>query len=268
MTTPVTTPATTRVTGGDERPRSVQSVDRALDILELLASSPGTLGVTEVARETGLAPGTAHRLLVALARRGWVRQDTGRRYGVGLAARRLGDAASGQLATIAAPALRAAVEATGETANLASLEGDVMVYVAQSPSPHTLRIFAEVGRRVPLHSTAVGKVVLAGMDPARAMALLAGVDRPAHTPHTLTTPEDLLRELDRVREQGFALDDEEQELGVRCVAVPVGSGPWATLALSVSGPTERMTREHAGAVVPELRRISDELAARGLGSTG
>lgn len=253
---------------GHEQPRGVQSVDRALDILELLASSPGTLGVTEVARATGLAPGTAHRLLVGLAGRGWVRQDAGRRYGVGLAARRLGDAASGQLAASAAPALRAAVEATGETANLAALEGDVMVYVAQSPSPHTLRIFAEVGRRVPLHSTAVGKVVLADMDPARARAVLGTGGLPARTPHTLTEPEDLLRELERVREQGYALDDEEQELGVRCVAVPVASGPRASLALSVSGPTERMSREHATAVVPQLRRIADDLATRGPGIAG
>jgi IclR family transcriptional regulator, acetate operon repressor len=252
----------------EDRQRGVQSVDRALDILELLASSPGTLGVTEVAREVGLAPGTAHRLLVALVQRGWVRQDTGRRYGVGLAARRLGDAASSQLATLAAPALRAAVEVTGETANLASLEGDVMVYVAQSPSPHTLRIFAEVGRRVPLHSTAVGKVVLAGMETGRALALLRAADRPARTPHTLTELDDLRRELEVVREQGYALDDEEQELGVRCVAVPVAGGPGALLALSVSGPTERMTRDYARAVVPQLRRIAGELATRGLGATG
>ena len=253
---------------GEERPRGVQSVDRALDILELLATTPGTLGVTEVAREVGLAPGTAHRLLVALAGRGWVRQDTGRRYGLGLAARRLGDAASGQLAALAAPALRAAVEVTGETANLAALDGEMMVYVAQSPSPHTLRIFAEVGRRVPLHSTAVGKVVLAGMEISRALGLLRGVQRPARTPHTLTELDDLRAELEQVREQGYALDDEEQEMGVRCVAVPVAGGPGTQLALSVSGPTERMTRDYARSVVPQLRRIAGELAARGLGATG
>lgn len=257
MSTPVT-----------ERPRGgVQSVDRALDILEMLASHPGTLGVTEIARGTGLAPGTAHRLLVGLAQRGWVRQDPGRRYGVGPAALRLGGAASTKLAAVAAPALRAAVEATGETANLASLDGDVMVYVAQSPSPHTLRIFAEVGRPVPLHSTAVGKVVLAGMEPALALELLAGTELVARTPRTLTDPDDLRAELDRVRDQGWALDDEEQELGVRCVAVPVGTGSaWARMALSVSGPTERMSREQAVSVVPALSRIAEDLGRRELGA--
>ena len=124
-------------TPGVGRPRGVQSVDRALDVLEVLADHRGTLGVTEVARAAGLPPGTTHRLLVALTQRGWVRQDPGRRYGVGPAAMRLGDAAYRELAAVAASALRAAVEATGETANLAVLEGDQMVYVAQSSSPHT-----------------------------------------------------------------------------------------------------------------------------------
>lgn len=250
-----------------ERPRGVQSVDRALDILELLASRPGTLGVTEIAREAGLAPGTAHRILGGLAQRGWVRQDPGRRYGVGPAALLLGGAASSKLAVVAGPALRSAVEATGETANLASLEGEVMVYVAQAPSPHTLRIFAEVGRPVPLHSTAVGKVVLAGMTPDQVRRLLQTTQLPARTPHTLTSVGDLRHELDRVRAQGFALDDEEQELGVRCVAVPVPtSTPWCRLALSVSGPTERMSRERAVTVVPDLRRIAEDLGRRELGA--
>ncbi|AXH97800.1 IclR family transcriptional regulator [Ornithinimicrobium avium] len=244
-------------------------MDRALDILELLASRPGTLGVTEIARGTGLAPGTAHRLLVGLAQRGWVRQDPGRRYGVGPGALRIGGAAATTLAVVAAPALRTAVEVTGETANLASLDGDVMVYVAQSPSPHTLRIFAEVGRPVPLHSTAVGKVVLAGMAPGPAMELLAGTRRTARTPHTLTDLAQLRDELDRVREQGWAMDDEEQELGVRCVAVPVATGSaWTRMALSVSGPTERMSRDRAVAVVPDLRRIAEDLGRRELGAAG
>ncbi|MCA1780783.1 MAG: IclR family transcriptional regulator [Intrasporangiaceae bacterium] len=247
----------------EDRPRAgVQSVDRALEILEVLADTRGTLGVTEVARAVGLPAGTAHRILVALGQRGWVRQDPGRRYGVGPAAMRLGDAAYREVAAVSAPALRAAVEATGETANLAVLEGDQMVYVAQSPSPHTLRIFAEVGRRVPLHSTAVGKVALAGLDADRAMALLAGRERVARTPHTLTDPEDLDRELGVVREQGFALDDEEQELGVRCVAVPVDVGG-VRLALSVSGPTERMTPEVARSLVPALQIIAADLVRSG-----
>lgn len=250
----------------DERPRGVQSVDRALDVLEVLAARPGTLGVTEIAREVGLAQGTVHRLLVALVARGWVRQDPGRRYGVGPAAMRLGDASQRELGAVAAPALRAAVQSTGETANLAVLEGRAMVYVAQAPSPHTLRIFAEVGRRVPLHSTAVGKVALAGLQPDAATALLAGRELEPRTPHTLPNVSAVCAELERVREQGYALDDEEQELGVRCVAVPVPL-EGLSVALSVSGPTERMTRAQAAAVVDDLRRIAAELAVQTLGGS-
>ena len=241
-----------------ERPRGVQSVDRALDIVELLAAG-SPLGVTEIARGVGLSPATAHRLVAGLASRGWVRQDADRRYAVGPAALRVGDASYRALGAAAAPALREAVRQTGETANLAVLEGGVMVYVAQSPSPHTLRIFAEVGRRVPLHSTAVGKVALAARPRDTWAELLARSPLEARTPQTLTTVEELTSELLTVRDQGFALDDEEQELGVRCVAVPV---PVAALevALSVSGPTERLTRERAREVVPALRRVATTLA--------
>lgn len=245
-----------------DRPPGVQSVDRTLDILELLASSPEPVGVTEVSRRLGLAQGTAHRLLGTLVQRGWARHDTGRRYAVGPAAMRVGDAAYRALGSSAGPVLRDAVQATGETANLAVLEGTQMVYVAQAPSPHTLRIFAEVGRRVPLHSTAVGKVALARMAPATRRALLGSGPLPSRTPHTVTAPDRLDTHLARVHEQGFALDDEEQELGVRCVAVPV---PLAGLevSLSVSGPTERMTPEAARAAVPALQRL-----ARLLGDSG
>lgn len=246
----------------DDRPRGVQSVDRALDILEVLAASPGTLGVTEIAREVGLAQGTAHRLLVALLQRGWARQDAGRKYGVGPAAMRLGDASYRELGAVANPALRAAVEATGETANLALLEGVEMVYVAQASSPHTLRIFAEVGRRVPLHSTAVGKVALAGLAPEAPRALLAGRALEARTPHTVTSLDALEVEVVQARREGYALDDEEQELGMRCVAVPVALHGLA-LALSISGPTERLSAERARSFVPELQRIGAGLLSPG-----
>lgn len=247
------------------RGRGVQSVDRTLAILEVLAGHPGPLGVTEVARATDLPAGTAHRLLTALSRRGWVRQDQDRRYGLGPSSLLLGDAAARELSTLAAPALRAAVEATGETANLAAFDGERMVYLAQHPSPHTLRIFAEVGRRVPVHSTAVGKVVLAALAPEEAGRVLATTTLEARTPHTLTSVESLLEEVSRVRGQGYAVDDEEQELGVRCVAVPVDLHG-GRMALSVSGPTERMTADVARGVVADLTRVAQDLAERARGS--
>src|SRR5690606_16342841 len=140
----------------------VQSVDRALDLLEAL--EPGVaLGVSDIARRAHLPTGTAHRLLGTLVARGYVRRDAERRYAPGPAALRLADVAQRELATVARRHLTRLVDVVGETANLAVLEGALMAYVAQVPSPHTLRIFAAVGRRVPVYSTAVGKAVLAAL---------------------------------------------------------------------------------------------------------
>lgn len=238
----------------------MQSVDRVLDVLEALAAAGAPLGVTEVARRAGLPQASTHRLLTALADRGYVRQDADRRYAVGLAALRLGDQAYRELGALALPHLRHAVVRTGETVNLAVLEGGLMVYVAQAPSPHTLRIFAEVGRRVPVHSTAVGKVALAGMSDDEAARLLGTRPLEARTPHTLTTPEAVLAAVRQARVDGYALDDEEQEVGVRCVAVPVADPVGVRAALSVSAPVERLSAEAAVGLVADLQEVATALA--------
>lgn len=139
------------------------------------------------------------------------------------------------------PALTALVEATGETANMAVLDGDRAVYLAQVPSKHSMRMFTEVGRRVHVHCTAVGKALAASLPESDVRALLARAGTPAQTPNTLTDVDQLVAHL------GFATDEAEQELGVRCVAVPVPDAP-APVALSVSGPSARFTPE----VVPAL----------------
>jgi IclR family transcriptional regulator, acetate operon repressor len=238
---------------------SVQSVDRALALLETLAGAEGPMGVGELAERTGLAQGTAHRLLHGLQLRGYVRHDASRKYSVGTAALRLGDAAQRSLARSARPYLAELVDVSGETANLAVLEGDDVVYVAQVPSPHTLRMFAEVGRHVPPHSTAVGKVLLAAMARERALALLRRTGLPRRTDATITDLEAFAAELDDVREQGWAADEEEQEAGVRCVAVPVGSGDQVLAAVSLSGPAERFGGGRDPELVQRMQRVSRRL---------
>ena len=232
----------------------VQSVDRALALLEVLASAGMPLGVGEVADLTDLPQGTVHRLLQTLAQRGYVRRDGGRKYSLGTAAIRLADAAQRALARSSRPLLAELVSLSGETANLAVLEGDDVVYVAQVPSPHTLRMFAEVGRHVPPHSTAVGKVMLAAMPREQALALLRRTGLTPRTEHTITDLATFAAELDRVAEQGWAADEEEQEYGVRCVAVPVGPGP-VVAALSLSGPADRFMGGRDAALVAEMRRV-------------
>jgi IclR family transcriptional regulator, acetate operon repressor len=245
-----------------DRVATVQSVDRALALLEALAAAEQPIGVGALAERTGLPQGTAHRLLQGLQARGYVRHDASRKYSVGSAALVLGDAAQRSLARSARPYLAELVDASGETANLAVLDGDDVVYVAQVPSPHTLRMFAEVGRHVPPHSTAVGKVLLAALPRNRALSILRRTGLPRRTPSTITSLDDFGRELDRVSERGWAADEEEQEAGVRCVAVPVGgdhSGP-VVAAVSLSGPAERFGGGRDPRLVETMQRVSREFA--------
>jgi IclR family acetate operon transcriptional repressor len=230
----------------------VQSVDRALDVLEVLALAGRPLGVGEVAESTRLPQGTVHRLLQSLHLRGYVRRDGARKYSLGTSAMRLADGAQRALARGARPYLAQLVAMSGETANLAVREGDDVVYIAQVSSPHTLRMFAEVGRHVPPHSTAVGKVLLAALPREEAVAILDRTGLPERTPTTITDLAAFEAELDRVAEQGWAVDEEEQETGVRCVAVPVGAA-----AMSVSGPAERFAGSDVPGLVGSMRAIAE-----------
>ena len=240
---------------------AVQSLDRALDLLEELARAEGPRGVGELSELTGLAQGTVHRLLQGLHVRGYVRRDAARKYSLGTASLLLADAAHRSLVRTARPYLAELVRLSGETANLAVLEGDDVVYVGQVPSPHTLRMFAEVGRHVPPHSTAVGKVLLADQPVDRTTALLRRTGLPPRTPTTITDLAAFLTELAQVRERGWAVDEQEQETGVRCVAVPVGPPGSVVAALSVSGPADRFAGEAADGLIATMQRIGQELGA-------
>jgi IclR family acetate operon transcriptional repressor len=236
----------------------VQSVDRAFGLLEVLADAGGELSLSHLAAESGLPLPTIHRLIRTLVDRGYVRQLPSRRYALGPRLINLGESASGMLANWARPWLSSLVDDLGETANLTMLDGDRVTYVAQVPSKHPMRLFTEVGRRVYLHSTGVGKVLLAQLDDHAVRTLINRAGMPAQTAQTITDPQAFLGEIARVRALGYAVDEGEQDVGVRCIAVAVTGGPSA-IALSVSGPTVRMTPELVDRAVPLLHQ-----AARGL----
>lgn len=237
----------------------VQSIGRAFELLECLADAGGELGLSELAAVTGLPLPTIHRIIRTLVAGGYVRQEATRRYALGPRLIRLGDTAGRMFGTRARPFLASLVDATGETANLAMLDGDEIVYVAQVPSRHSMRMFTEVGRRVLPHCTAVGKVLLAQLPPERVRALLARTGMPRHTEHTITDPEVFLAQLPGIARQGWALDDGEQEPGVRCLAAAVPHGT-ALAAVSVSGPAARVTEEARGRIVPALTVVAARLA--------
>ena len=239
----------------------VQSVHRALDLLEVVASRGGALTIGEIAQAAGLALPTTHRLLRTLVDRGYMRQASDRRYALGFRVLPLSAAASETVGAGAGRVLRQLVEEIGETANLAMLDGDQVAYVAQAPGRHAMRMFTEVGRRADVHCTAVGKALLAATTTeSQVRALLRRTGLAAHTPHTLTDLEQLLAQLREIADRGFALDEEEQEVGVRCVAVHVPASA-VPLALSVSGPAGRMNDDLVATAVPALQVAARSLAA-------
>jgi DNA-binding IclR family transcriptional regulator len=236
-----------------DRRESVQSLERAFDLLEAL-SEGGELGVTELANRTGLVPSTAHRLLHTLAKRGYVSQSTeSGRYLLGY---KVVEVASGlerrleRLRVAARPHLERIQRATGETVNLVVLDADRVVYVDQVEGSRNVRMFTTVGTSVPAHTTGAGKAMMAAGPPDAAPALYAGREPLERlTAHTLSTLEALEDDFVRIRRRGYAVDNEEHEEGVGCVATAVfdhTGRPCA--AISVSGPSARILHDNAPAL--------------------
>ena len=239
----------------------VQSLGRAFDVLELMAAADGEIALSRLAEESGLPGPTIHRIVRTLVARGYVLQMPSRRYTLGPRLIGLGSGARASVEAWASPPLHALAEETGETANLAMLDLDRVVYVAQVPSTrHTMRMFTEVGRRVarPLHRGRQGAARAAARRRRRGCWPPPGM--PATTPHTITDVDRMLEELAVVRAQGYAVDDGEQELGVRCVAVAVNP---ATAVLGVGAQQPGDPRRRAVAGRPCSRRRPDRLAGRG-----
>jgi DNA-binding IclR family transcriptional regulator len=231
----------------------IQSLARGLKILDLLAASPDGIGVSELAGVLGVDKGSASRLVATLARYGYAEKDENtRRYRLGPQVVSLSRSLllGTPLREAAKPFLRQLTERTGECSHLAVLMQGKALYIDQVESPATLRVNVQVGQTAPLHCTALGKVLLA----------FNGLERKgpfeSFTPRTLTDPDLLGKNLEQVCKQGYALDDEEYDAGVRCVAVPVYDfrGKVAG-SLGISGPATRLTVER----LPELAAIVVEI---------
>ncbi|MCA1719375.1 MAG: IclR family transcriptional regulator [Actinobacteria bacterium] len=245
--------------GETERTGRVQSVERALGILEFLSRSGGALGVSEIGEATDLAVGTVHRLLGTLTAQGYVRRDERtRRYDLGPKSLMMAIAARERIGPLALPFLEELVQVSQETANLAMLEGNSAVYIEQaSPPTRMLRIFTEPGNRIPLHSCGTGKVLLAYQSPRLIDFVIARTGLPRQTVSTITDPSQLRTELEKVRKDGYAVDFEEQEEGVRCLATPVfGPNGEVFAAMSISGPASRLKKGRVDELVPDVKRIS------------
>jgi IclR family transcriptional regulator, KDG regulon repressor len=250
--------------------RGVQSVDRAINILEVLASERSGLGIVEISQRVTLPVSSVHRLLSTLVDRHFVAQDlhTGH-YRVGVGSFEVGTAFLRQvrLTDIARQHLQELSKATRETVNLALRDGDSAAYVDQVQSDRELQVMPRPGARMPLYCTGVGKVFLAGMTESQRQEVLERLDLAPRTKYTKTTVEDVLDNVREVQRMGYAVNDQELHLGVRCVAAPVLDHLGETCAaISVTGSPTHLYDEHLKFVVARLcnvaRLISDELGYR------
>jgi IclR family acetate operon transcriptional repressor len=243
-------------------PGTVQSVARAFALLEARGATGGEGGRASLATDNHIAVPTAQPQLGTLHRLGYVRQLEDRRYALGAGLIGLGRQAVPHLADAAAPLLVRLEDAFHETANLAVLDGDLVLYAGQVASRQRMRMFTEIGRRVLPHSTGVGKAMLSTMPEPHVRALIARTGLPRFTPQTLTDADAFIADLRRSRARGFAADDSEQEVGVRCIAVAV-PGLGQPAALSVSGPAARITDARVPEVVQALTDAAAALAGVG-----
>lgn len=244
---------------------SVRTLERGLTVL-LALKDLRRASLSVLARHVGLSASTTYRLLETLRQQGFVEweEQTGL-FSVGLRAYQVGLAFTerSNLISSAQPAMEAVVRDLNETVNLAVLYGSEAVYVHQVEGRQLVRMFAHLGDSAPLHASGVGKVLLAWRPEGDVRQKLGDGPYPAYTPHSITTQAALLAELARVREQGYALDDEERELGVRCVAVPVRDATGQVVAgLSVSAPTSRFAREQIGQVAERMTLAAAQASTR------
>ena len=247
---------------GSPPAKEVHSVGRALAILESLSRSDYELGVSEIADITGLAMGTVHRLLATLAYHGYVRQNAqNRRYGPGAKLLSVAAAAHERIGAISRPYLTRLMQTSQETANLAILESNSTLYIEQVPPPRMLRIFTEPGNRTPLHTAGTGKVLLAYQKPSVIESIIERTGLAPVTPNSITDPATLLEVLQQIRDQGYAMDVEEQEEGVCCLATPVFTPDGKILAaMSVSGLKDRLSMTRLRGLVPQIKSIAAALS--------
>ncbi|QQC64588.1 DNA-binding transcriptional regulator KdgR [Paraburkholderia ginsengisoli] len=245
------------VEAGSERGESASSIGRVFAILGAIGDS-GQIGISELSQRLAMSKTTVHRVIQTLKALGYVTQEVEtERYRLTIRLFELGAKAleSVDLVREADVEMRRIGQVTREAVHLGAFDEDAIIYIHKIDADYGLRMQSRIGRRNPLHSTAIGKVLLAWMDPADAREVLSHVEFRKSTQKTLTCAEAVLSILPNVREQGYGEDNEEQEEGLRCIAVPVFDRFGRVIAgLSVSFPTMRCgadTKSHYVALLKQ-----------------
>ncbi|MEO0943338.1 MAG: HTH-type transcriptional regulator BhcR [Pseudomonadota bacterium] len=247
---------------------TIKSLDRAMEVLEHLSTLQGE-SLSELARALDQSPATVYRVLVTLEGRSLVEFDAETQlWHVGAQAFVIGARYLRRTSLVdrATPILRDLMAETGETANLAVPRDAHVVFISQAECHHSIRAFFPPGSASPMHASGIGKALLAEHPPAMLDRLLVETPLETFTPFTLTEPDALLAELERTRQRGFAIDDQEKNLGMRCIAAPVTNWSGSAVAgISVSGPIARIGDGEiptlAQAVMHAARDLSAALGA-------
>jgi DNA-binding IclR family transcriptional regulator len=239
-----------------------QSLDRALILLDELAGGPKTLD--QLAERLSVHKSTVLRLLRTLESHRFVQRNGIRYYRLGTSLFEMAFRALDErdVRRSVEPALRELNTLTGHTVHLASYEDGEVIYIDKYESRHNVRMYSRIGRRAPLHCTAVAKVLVAALPEDQRKAIAGSIEYPRLTPHTITTPRAYLAELARVAERGYAVDNSEHEEFIHCVAAPIrGARGEVLAAMSLSVPQVVLDYDGLMRLVPRLLEASDKASA-------
>lgn len=258
------------------RTRSAPAVERALTLLEVLAESRRGYTLSELVRLLRLPKSTTHCLLLTLERRGYLhRNEQTGRYMFGLKVLDLANMALSriELRERAAPHLHALMQETGLTVHMAVLDRGEAVLVEKVEPPGLLRLATWIGKRMDMHCTGVGKALLAYLPEREVERLIRERGLPCHNENTIASPKRLREELARIRERGYSFDDEEDEIGLRCLGAPIFDHTGRVVAsISVAGTIAQITRENMGVLAEAVKRtaaaISQQLGFFGRNEAG
>ncbi|MEW8958211.1 MAG: IclR family transcriptional regulator [Moorella sp. (in: firmicutes)] len=249
-----------------EKEFHILSIEKSLKILEALAAAGEGLGLSELSRRLSLNKSTVYRMLTTFKVHGYVDQEpvTGK-YTLGFKILELSSSLLERLdvRAVAHPFLKELAEKSGEVAHMVIRDGTEAVYIDKVEGNRTIRMYSQIGRRVALHSTAVGKAILAFLPPEEVEEIIGEKGLPAFTPRTITSLTTLQAELAGVRERGYAVDDGENEEGIRCVGAPIFDHQGQVIAaLSISGSVITVTLERLPILGLLVRRASGEISRR------
>ncbi|WP_329376404.1 IclR family transcriptional regulator [Streptomyces sp. NBC_01351] len=262
MSTPLTHGAAPHAPRGGRTSAAGSALEKSLRVLEAVAAPGGPHRLAEVTAAAAVPKSTAFRILASLIEQGFVRQEAESRYGVGPRLRGLSALVAGGEPASIGRILGDLGRATGQTVHLALLNGESITYIRKlEGEDQPFRTASRVGTRMPLHTTAIGKSVLAHLPAAEVRALIAATGLPGRTPNSLTTEEALEADLARIRTRGFALDDEENEPAIRCIGAAVLAPDGRPIGgVSVTTVTFLVSREEIQTYAAALLAATEALA--------